>query len=202
MNAIELSTEEKIKEAAKTVFLKKGFSGTKTRDIADEAGENLALINYYFRSKENLFQIVMNEIANEFMTSLIPILNDTNTTILEKVESLAKSHIDLFLSKPAIPIFIMHELSEGRGCAMQNDLNETMALLDTEFHRQVAAEYKNINPEHMVMNIYGMIIFPFLGRVMMSGVDGIDDAEFAALMEERKRMIPVWSKAILSECNQ
>ena len=55
----QISTEEKIKEAARTVFMKKGFSATRTRDIADEAGINLALLNYYFRSKEKLFELVI-----------------------------------------------------------------------------------------------------------------------------------------------
>ena len=49
----ELSTEEKILISASKVFTEKGFSGTRTRDIAEEAGINLALLNYYFRSKKN-----------------------------------------------------------------------------------------------------------------------------------------------------
>jgi len=57
-----LSTEEKIKAAARKVFLRKGFSATRTRDIAEEAGINLALLNYYFRSKQKLFEEVMNVI--------------------------------------------------------------------------------------------------------------------------------------------
>ena len=56
-----LSTEEKFKEAARVVFTRKGYAATKTRDIAEEAGLNLALLNYYFRSKEKLFEIIMLE---------------------------------------------------------------------------------------------------------------------------------------------
>ncbi|HOA37485.1 MAG TPA: TetR family transcriptional regulator, partial [Flavihumibacter sp.] len=56
---INKSTEEKIKAAARTVLYKKGFAATRTRDIAEEAGMNLALINYYFRSKKKLFEIIM-----------------------------------------------------------------------------------------------------------------------------------------------
>lgn len=199
MKYAQLSTEEKIKAAARHVFLKKGFAGTKTRDIADEANENLALINYYYRSKENLFQIIMNEILDEFITSLVPVLNDAQTTVLEKIELLAKNHIDLFLSQPAIPLFIMHEMSEGRGCSMQQDLDEKMTILHTVFHDQLGENYQGLNPEQMIMNIYGMIIFPFIGRVMTSGVKGIDEKTFALLMEERKKMIPVWANAILKE---
>ena len=55
----DISTEEKILISASKVFTEKGFSGTRTRDIAEEAGINLALLNYYFRSKEKLFEQVM-----------------------------------------------------------------------------------------------------------------------------------------------
>ena len=56
-----LSTEEKIKAAASKLFTQKGFAAVKTRDIVQEAGINLALLNYYFRSKEQLFEIIMKE---------------------------------------------------------------------------------------------------------------------------------------------
>jgi AcrR family transcriptional regulator len=56
---LDTTTEAKIKAAARVVFHKKGFAATRTRDIAEEAGINLALLNYYFRSKEKLFDIIM-----------------------------------------------------------------------------------------------------------------------------------------------
>ena len=59
--AADPSTEEKIKIAARSVFHKKGYAATRTRDIAEEAGINLALLNYYFRSKEKLIDIIMTE---------------------------------------------------------------------------------------------------------------------------------------------
>jgi AcrR family transcriptional regulator len=57
VKALDTTTEAKIKNAARVVFHKKGFAATRTRDIAEEAGINLALLNYYFRSKEKLFEI-------------------------------------------------------------------------------------------------------------------------------------------------
>ena len=69
---VDLSTEEKIKEAAKKVFLKKGYAATRTRDIAEEAGINLALLNYYFRSKEKLFDLIMLEKLEKFFGAIAP----------------------------------------------------------------------------------------------------------------------------------
>ena len=62
----DISTEERIKAAARKVFHQKGFAGTRTRDIAEEAGINHAMLNYYFRSKEKLFEMVMMETMAQF----------------------------------------------------------------------------------------------------------------------------------------
>jgi len=80
-----LNTEERIKEAARRVFMKKGFKGTTSRDIAKEAGLNVALTNYYFRKKEMLFKIIFMETAHEFLDDTVNILN-TPIVSLQKLE--------------------------------------------------------------------------------------------------------------------
>ena len=72
----ELSTEEKIIDAARKLFTQKGFSATRTRDIAEEADINLALLNYYFRSKQNLFQIIIEKEFDELFGIITPILSN------------------------------------------------------------------------------------------------------------------------------
>src|SRR5947207_6934659 len=82
-----LPTQEKIKEAARKIFMQKGYAATRTRDIAEEAGINLALLNYYFRSKEKLFDIIMLEKLFHFIEGIKDILNDKQTTLEEKIET-------------------------------------------------------------------------------------------------------------------
>src|ERR1700748_2737311 len=77
----EISTEEKIKAAAKKLFTQKGFAATRTRDIAEEAGINLALLNYYFRSKEKLFELIMMENFRQFLQGIKVKFLDENMTI-------------------------------------------------------------------------------------------------------------------------
>ncbi|MCC6572123.1 MAG: helix-turn-helix transcriptional regulator, partial [Chitinophagales bacterium] len=72
---VDTTTEEKITEAARVVFLKKGYAATRTREIAEEARINLALLNYYFRSKEKLFGIIMLETVTGFIQAMTTILN-------------------------------------------------------------------------------------------------------------------------------
>ena len=104
-----ISTEEKIKLAARTVFMRKGYAATRTRDIAEESGLNLALINYYFRSKENLFNIVMLEICQLFASNVKELLNNSETSIEQKIEKLVHHYIDMLQSNPSIPFFILNE---------------------------------------------------------------------------------------------
>src|SRR3954468_13817719 len=92
---VDSSTEEKIKNAARSVFHKKGFAATRTRDIAEAAGINLALLNYYFRSKEKLFNLIMMETFSGFIKSIIIIFNDETTSLENKVETIASAYIDL-----------------------------------------------------------------------------------------------------------
>src|ERR1700712_1244053 len=104
------STEEKIKEAARTVFTRKGFAATRTRDIAEEAGLNLALLNYYFRSKEKLFEIIMAEKMQKFFGVLSPIVNDATTSLEKKIEQMADKYVELLSANPDLPIFVLTEV--------------------------------------------------------------------------------------------
>ena len=89
----EDSAEKKILEAARKLFTEKGYDATKTRDIAEEAGINLALLNYYFRSKEKLFEIIMLENIGHFFQGVLVIVNDEKTTVQEKIEKLGCTFI-------------------------------------------------------------------------------------------------------------
>ena len=107
---IDTSTEEKIIEAARKVFLEKGYAATRTRDIAEEAGINLALLNYYFRSKEKLFQLVMVENLQQLFSVVLPIVNNDELTLEQKLETLAENYIDLLIDNSDLPIFILSEM--------------------------------------------------------------------------------------------
>ena len=103
----DISTEEKIKEAARKVFTQKGYAATRTRDIAEEAGINLALLNYYFRSKEKLFEIVILEKMQILLGKLGPALMDERTSLEQKVEQIAEHYIDALIANPDIPLFVL-----------------------------------------------------------------------------------------------
>lgn len=105
------NAEEKIKAAARKLFTKKGYAATKTRDIAAEAGINLALLNYYFHSKDELFNVIMLENYSRFLQGMSSILNDEKTTLDEKVENLVAAEIDMLTQQPDLPIFMFNQIS-------------------------------------------------------------------------------------------
>src|ERR1039457_3129947 len=97
---LDVSTEQKIKSAAKKLFTQKGYYAVKTREIAAEAGINLSLLNYYFRSKEKLFELVMADNFITFVEGASGIINNETTTFDKKVELLAAHYIDILIKNP------------------------------------------------------------------------------------------------------
>ena len=63
----DVSTEQKIREAARKVFQAKGMHGARMQDIADTAGINKALLHYYFRSKDQLFEAIFKEALQQLI---------------------------------------------------------------------------------------------------------------------------------------
>src|SRR3954464_13218251 len=101
---VDSSTEEKIKNAARTIFHKKGFSATRTRDIAEEAGINLALLNYYFRSKQKLFDEVMKEKIQTLLQTVVPVLINPATTLDDKIKLIVSNYIQVLMANNDLPI--------------------------------------------------------------------------------------------------
>jgi len=196
VKSLDNTTEEKIKSAARIVFHQKGYSATRTRDIAEEANINLALLNYYFRSKENLFNVVMLETMRDFFQSLTDVFNDEHTSFETKIEQLADRYIDVLLENPSIPVFVLSEL-RNQPQELLSKIGVKQLLMNSVFLKQfhqgiIEKKIKQINPMHFIMNLMGMIVFPFIAEPMMKGLGDISGEHFQQLMQERKALIPRW----------
>jgi len=194
------STEEKIKEAARKVFLQKGYAATRTRDIAEEAGFNLALLNYYFRSKEKLFDIIMLETMQQFLHSVREILSDEETSLQEKLELLVERYIDVLIKNPEMPFFILNEVRQDpkklvSKIGLKQKLGETYFIQQI---REVAGKELAMHPMQIIMNLMGMIVFPFIAKPIVQHMGNLDQDAFNALMEERKKLIPIWLHGVLT----
>ena len=192
---VDLSTEEKIKGAAQKVFLKKGYAATRTRDIAEEAGINLALLNYYFRSKEKLFDLIMLEKLEKFFGAIAPILNNSATGLDQKVTLFSNNYIDLLIANPELPLFILSEVRQNPE-RFAHKL-PVAKVADSHFVKQLQEKRPDINPLHFLMNLLGMSVFPFIMKPIFHASGILNEKVFLARMEERKTLIPKWVSVML-----
>lgn len=191
-----LSTEEKFKEAARIVFTKKGYAATRTRDIAEEAGLNLALLNYYFRSKEKLFEIVMFEKVQQLFGSLALNFNDPKTTLEEKFTTIASDYIDLLMKNPDLPLFVLHEVKVNPK-RLAKTFQVKALIENSSFVKQLGKKKKNIHPMQFFISFMGMLVFPFVAKPLLESASAINENDFNRLMQQRKELVAEWMKKIV-----
>ncbi len=186
------STEERIIEAAHKVFGQKGYAGTRNRDIAEEAGVNMALLNYYFRSKQKLFEIVMAKNSEKFFQVMLPVVDDHKSTLVEKIELLTDNYIDLLIENPELPLFVFNEIKVDpdnfKGRVQADKLFNGSILI-----QQIELASPETDPRQFVISLLGMILFPFVSKPIFY----TDEQKFRQHMVERKSYIITWAKAIL-----
>jgi AcrR family transcriptional regulator len=190
----EIPAEERIKKAAKLIFTRKGFAATTIRDIAAEAGINLASINYYFRSKEKLFGVVMAETLDQLFSELEPVLYNASLTLVDKIKWMADHYINVVLKDRDLPFFLVKEVMAGSNQLPM--IRNLPALMNSSFAIQLRAlqtEGKiQYDPLHIILNMGSMLMMPFLTLQQIKTSVPITEEEFIKLMNERRTLIPMW----------
>jgi AcrR family transcriptional regulator len=184
--------EIQILNAAKNVFQKKGMDGARMQEIADEAGINKALLHYYYRSKQQLFEAVFKFAFNLLAPQLNQILND-DSSIENKIRNFTSDYIDFIIKQPYLPSFIIHEINRNPQFIIQLQNNPAFPNLD-KFKQQVAheIELKIIQPisaEQLFVNILSLSIFPFVASPLIKAILKLNNEQFQILMNERKREV-------------
>jgi len=193
-----ISTEERIKDAARKVFTQKGYGASRTRDIAEEAGINQALLNYYFRSKEKLFHEIMMERVQQLFGTVAPILWDNSTSLESKIEMMTSRYSDLLLENPDLPMFVLNEVRKRQQDFFKGNHAEQL-LVTSSFYKQIKAKRKDLDPAHFLMNILGLILFPFIARPVFFAQKIVNEKKFRILVQQRRKLIPKWTNAIFQE---
>ena len=188
------TTEEKILEAARNVFVVKGMEGARMQEIADEAGINKALLHYYFRTKERLFEAIFSGIIKLAFPKIMNILQ-SEAGIVNKIEQIVDAYIDLLIKHPFIPGFVLKELNRDPSglikLVVKFGLNPQIVFDQIE-QAMDRGEIIRMKPPHLVANIISVCIFPFAARPILSFVLFKDDnvaleafyAERAAVIKE------------------
>ena len=199
----DISTEAKIKEAARKVFQEKGYGQARTRDIADEAGINLALLNYYFRSKEKLFDIIMEESMQQVFGLILGVVNDEKLGLSKKIDAVVKRYIDSLLENPNLPLFVLSEIQANPQRLMKKIGITDLLVANNNFYRQMQEQIdikgiKGITPLHIFINIVSMTIFPIVGRPLLVSIHApMTDEDYVIFLDERRKLVPMWIKMML-----
>lgn len=186
------STEEKILNAAKKVFISKGMAGARMQDIADEAGINKAMLHYYFRNKEQLFETIFSKLTHGFWAQVTSIF-ESDDALFDKIRSFCRVYIEKVIENPYIPLFVLYELNQRSASIVKKMFHQKPSPV--KLMLQVEAEVKagNIRPIHpaqLVMNMISMCVLPFIGKPLFMSVMNIDEKTFTDLMHKRKTDVP------------
>lgn len=195
----DLNTEEKIIESAHVVFVEKGYDGARMQEIASKAGINKALLHYYYRSKDKLFDLVLSRVLGKF-------LSDFDTTWDESLEfekriyKFVGTYIAVLVKNPFIPTFILSTASRYPDkfesiiekiiptaiSNIKSKFGNVKRSIDNEINK---GNFRDIDSTHLVINILSMTIFPIVAKPMMKTILQKDEKEFNTLLSERAEQI-------------
>ena len=166
IKALSQEMEDKIMLAATNLFILKGRAGTSMQDIADEAGINRTLLNYYFRSKDNLFEQVFMKIFSRFLPTVVTTLK-SDLPVLERFNNFIDYYFKLLEENPVIPLFIIQELTTNPQRLIDRlkdgglDTSFILKALETEMEM---GSIRRMDPREIMINLMSLIIFPFAAR--------------------------------------
>ena len=201
-------TEQRILDAAHTVFLRRGTAGARMQEIAKEAAVNSALLHYYFRSKERLAEAVFQRAAMQLMPAVIRILG-SDVELEAKVEQVVEVELHQLQKAPYLPGYILSELTHHpervrqlfatvTGVSPSEVGKGVFKVLGAQINARVkAGRMHPIAPEQFAINLLALCVFPFAARPMVMALAGFDQTGFNQFIERRRReLAPFFLRAL------
>ena len=195
------ATEQRILDAARTVFVRRGTAGARMQEIAEEAGVNQALLHYYFRSKDRLSAAVFQQLAERLFPALMHTLG-SDLPLDEKIDRVVALYLENLQRSPFLPGYLLSELhhhperveqllASVTGRSPRDVIPPAFAKLALQIEERVkAGTMRPIRPEQFAANLISLCIFPFAARPMLQIVFNMDDAAFTEFVERRKTELP------------
>ncbi|OQC61857.1 MAG: HTH-type transcriptional regulator AcrR [Bacteroidetes bacterium ADurb.Bin008] len=193
MNRNSQKTREKILKTATKLFLQKGVDQVGVREIAAKAGINLSLMNYYFQTKENLFETIFDSLVMDKAIKLRSIL-ESDLPIEKKIRDYTNTYIDMLIGNPLLVSFVVSSLH--RSPEQLKSMNAVVALYNSEvFCKHLISEaeagrIRRVDPEQLYISMISLILFPFAIKELICDRNQFSKEEFQAFIEERKSIIP------------
>jgi TetR/AcrR family transcriptional regulator len=201
-------TEQRILDAARAVFIRRGTTGARMQEIAREAGVNQALLHYYFRSKDRLSAAVFEQFASRLFPMLLQTLGG-DYPLDEKIERIIALYLDNLSRNPFLPGYLLSELhhhpqrveqllTAATGASPGKVLPPVIKKLGAQIAEQVAAgAMRPIAPEQFAANLVSLCIFPFAARPLLATVFAMDDAAFNRFIDQRRTELPAFFRNAL-----
>jgi AcrR family transcriptional regulator len=187
-------TRDRILAAAHTVFLRKGTAGSRTQEIAAEAGVNKALVHYYFGTKAALADAIFERALGEIAPKIFGILSDPARTIEQKIPAIVREQIAFHSERPYFAGYMVSELHAEPDRIVRLMARRGPIPLDV-LRRQLreaaaAGTLRRISAEQFVANMMGLLIFPFAIRLALRQLLALDEAGWRAFLDDRRRILP------------
>lgn len=190
-------TESKILDAAKDVFQQKGMTGARMQEIADRAGINKALLHYYYRTKDKLFEKVF-EMAFSLFIPKVKEMMSSEKPIFKKIEFFVENYLNLLQKHPYIPGFVINELNRNPKILVnlfeknvQLKKDNILEKLELQIKQEVGKGIlKPISARNLMTNVVSLCIFPIVARPIIQGVMFNNDKnEYDAFLKQRKDFV-------------
>ena len=193
MSQLELGTEDRIKQAAERIFQLHGLEGARMQDIADEAKINKAMLHYYFRSKEILFHMILDEkIAKVFHA--FTLWFDETKTLEQKLRSFIGEEIDIVSKFPMLPLFVLTEARKNPELIKEKFTNIPIDQMRKKFKAMIKSEHlkghiKDVSMEELLINTMSLCIYPIIAAPMLQHVLDVSDKKYVEMIDARKKGI-------------
>ena len=183
----DTDTEQLIKDTAKKVFFGEGRFNATTQEIADAAGVNRTLINYYFRSRDNLFEIVFEDAQKQEHERTESIVF-SGLPLKEKM----CRHLDMFFEQskeyPYLEIYMVTQMNQGN---CHKDLDTMNRMLD-KFYLEIGLEMEKgtiekMRPEQFVLNFISLMSFPVSMRPLLQETMGMTKEQYDVILSESEK---------------
>jgi TetR/AcrR family transcriptional regulator len=182
-------SEALILQAARKVFVRKGYEGARMQEIADEAGINKALLHYYFRNKEKLFDTVFLEAFKNFWPSIESELLRENRSVKCLIKVVVNAYTDMLMKMPYLPAFLIGEMN--RSPERMEDLLLATGIKPDFVINVIRTGIDNgevvpMDPRSLIINIVGLSLFPFISRPVLSRMFFESNTEYIEFLENRR----------------
>lgn len=192
----EITTEERILDAAMKVFTREGFAATRTEEIAKEAGINRTLLHYYYRDKQTIFNLIFETRFKEFFKGLFVIFEADNISLFEKIERMVDHEITTLSKHPHMARFVITEIAHEPNLLVEHGtkLGLNPRVMIAAFEKLVVKEVsegiiKPIEGRQLLINIMSLCIYPFVASPIIQTMMSLNESEFIQLTEQRKKQV-------------